>query len=183
MALSKPVARALAHTREIKCCGYERDDGLWDIEATLTDRKAYSFANHDRGSINAGEAIHEMHVRLTIDNDFVVQGAEAATLNSPFNACPKVADSYKALIGLRVGPGWRKNVYSQFGHQKGCTHLTEMLLGPIGTTAYQTIGGSKLKSSLKEQSGAGNRLVNTCHALASDGEMIKREWPDLYTGD
>ncbi len=183
MSLSRPVSRSHVHTRSITCCGYERDDGLWDIEATLKDTKSYSFENHDRGSICAGEPIHEMQVRVTLDPDFVIHEAEAATLNSPFKTCPDIASAYRTLKGLRIGPGWRNAVLERVGHVKGCTHLTELLLGPIGTTAFQTIGGSKLKSSDKEKSSAGKRMINTCHALSSDGEVTKREWPHLYSGN
>lgn len=34
--------RRLAHTRQIVCSGYVRDDGLYDIEARMTDTKDYS---------------------------------------------------------------------------------------------------------------------------------------------
>ena len=49
MGLSQPVRRTLNHTREYKCCGYDREDGLFDIEVEMTDVKPYSFDNHDRG--------------------------------------------------------------------------------------------------------------------------------------
>ena len=35
MPLSKPAPRKHIHTREIKCLGFEREDGLWDIEGRL----------------------------------------------------------------------------------------------------------------------------------------------------
>ena len=37
MGLSQPVRRTLNHTREYKCCGYDREDGLFDIEVEMTD--------------------------------------------------------------------------------------------------------------------------------------------------
>ena len=39
MPLSPPVNRALRHRRAITAEAYVRDDGLWDIEARLTDTK------------------------------------------------------------------------------------------------------------------------------------------------
>ena len=39
MPLPPPAPRDLKHTRTIVCQGYEREDGLWDIEARLTDTK------------------------------------------------------------------------------------------------------------------------------------------------
>jgi hypothetical protein len=60
--LSRPTLRQHIHARDIR---YRREDGLWDIEATLEDTKTYSFANRSRGGITAGEPIHRVHVRLT----------------------------------------------------------------------------------------------------------------------
>ncbi|MBT4888152.1 MAG: DUF2889 domain-containing protein, partial [Rhodospirillales bacterium] len=75
MPLSKPANREHLHTRDIKCHGYLREDGMWDIEGRITDRKTYSFPNHDRQGINAGEDIHDMSVRLTMDSEFVIHDA------------------------------------------------------------------------------------------------------------
>lgn len=75
MTLSKASPRQLIHTRSIACHGYQRQDGRWDIEATLTDTKSYSFANRDRDGIAAGEPIHLMRIRLTLDDDLVVLAA------------------------------------------------------------------------------------------------------------
>ena len=72
MPLSNAAPRKHIHTRKIDCRGYRRDDGLWDIEGTLVDTKTYSFGNEDRAGIAAGEPFHEMHIRLTIDDDMEV---------------------------------------------------------------------------------------------------------------
>src|SRR3970282_2145791 len=46
MPLPNPAPRRLMHTRAIECTGYERDDGLWDIEAHLTDTKTPAHTRH-----------------------------------------------------------------------------------------------------------------------------------------
>ena len=114
MTLSKASPRRLVHTRLIACHGYQREDGLWDIEATLEDTKAYSFANRDRDGIAAGEPIHLMRIRLTLDDDLVVLAAEAATEAGPFTLCGDIAPRFAALAGLAIGPGWRAKVVAQF---------------------------------------------------------------------
>ena len=52
------VERELLHTRRVRYEGYKRADGLWDIEAHLTDVK-----NHDyhlkTGVRRAGQPVHE----------------------------------------------------------------------------------------------------------------------------
>src|SRR5512143_596133 len=69
MPLSRPPrSRKLLHTRTVQCYGYQREDGLWDIEGHMTDVKTYSFTNKDRGGeIRAGEPLHAMSIRLTLD--------------------------------------------------------------------------------------------------------------------
>ena len=60
------VERELLHTRRVRYEGYKRADGLWDIEAHLTDVK-----NHDyklkTGVRRAGQPIHDMWLRITVD--------------------------------------------------------------------------------------------------------------------
>ena len=43
MPLSTPASRDLLHLRDIQLRGYQREDGLFDIEAHLLDTKAYAF--------------------------------------------------------------------------------------------------------------------------------------------
>ena len=66
--LSTPETRSLLHKRSVDCYGYLRDDGLYDIEGHLIDVKTYTVEELDRGPIPPGEPIHEMWLRLTIDN-------------------------------------------------------------------------------------------------------------------
>ena len=183
MPLTKPSPRNLIHTRDIKSQGYQRDDGLWDIECRLTDTKTYSFENADRGGINAGEPIHAMLVRLTIDESLTVHKAEAALDAGPFNLCGDVTGRFRDLAGLSIGPGWRKAVMQRLGRAKGCTHLTDMLLGPMAVTAYQTVAAARSRRESPASDGAKPATLDTCHALASDSPVVRKHWPRFYTGE
>jgi hypothetical protein len=187
MPLPPPNPRELMHTRRIECVGYKREDGLWDIEGHLTDTKPYSFPNDHRGVIGAGEPVHNMWLRLTMTDHYEIQDVEAVTDGSPFAICPNITPNYKKLIGLKIGAGWTREVNKRLGGVHGCTHLRE-LLKPLATTAYQTINGARLR----EYRLAGKarpvpkkgppRQLNTCYAFAEDGEVVKKEYPDYYTG-
>ena len=48
MPLTPPADRKPMHTRRIRCEGFSRADGLWDIEAHLIDTKPYDMPNADR---------------------------------------------------------------------------------------------------------------------------------------
>ncbi len=182
MGLSTPTARNRIHDREIRCRGFRREDGLWDIEATLEDTKTYSFANHDRGAINAGDPIHRMAIRLTVDDDMVVHKAEAATDAGPFSICGNITPVFSELTGLTIGPGWRKAVSERMAGVRGCTHLTELLLGPVTTTAFQTVAASRARRHGNDEASVGRKppLIDTCHAFAATGPVVQRQWPAFH---
>lgn len=181
MPLSRPAPRDHLHTREIRCRGFRRNDGLWDIEATLEDTKTYSFDNRDREGIRAGEPIHQMAIRLTIDDDMIVHAAEASTDAGPFGICGDVTPVFRSLEGLTIGRGWRKAVLARMAASAGCTHLTELLLGPVTTTAIQTLRAARRPPVLAK---AGQRpaIIDSCHALRAEGPIVAREWPAFATG-
>ncbi len=178
--LSQPVPRQPLHQRIVTCRGYRRDDGLLDIEGHLEDTKSYPFRNRDRGEVPAGEPVHGMWLRLTIDEDLLVHGAEASTEYAPYAVCPRITPNFKRLVGLRIGAGWMREVRKQVGGVEGCTHLVE-LLGPIATTAYQTLAGQR-KAGASNTRTARPFFLDSCHALKRDGEVVKVHWPVHYTG-
>lgn len=182
MPLSPPADREPMHRRSIDCRGYRRRDGLWDIEGHLVDTKAYSFPNHDRGEIHAGEPLHEMWVRLTVDDDLVVREVEAVTDAGPYRVCPDAAPRLAVLKGLRIAPGWTKAVRQRLAGVNGCTHLTE-LLGPMATVAYQTLVSVRMKRLDATPSDRKPSVIDSCYAYRSDGEVVQRRWPQFYTGE
>jgi len=102
MPLSEPAAREHIHTRSVSCTGYRRSDGLWDIEGHLTDVKTYTFSNSERGDVLPGEPVHEMWIRLTVDDDLHIHDVEATTEFSPFGICKEIAPNFKRLIGVSI---------------------------------------------------------------------------------
>ncbi len=179
MTLITAVKRKQIHTRKIICHGFLRSDGLWDIEAHLTDTKDHVFASIERGALPPGEAIHEMLFRLTLDEKLTIHDAQTETLYSPFSICADVNDWYKLLIGKQIAPGWNLMVKNLFAGVKGCTHLTE-LLSVMATTAIQTIY-PYLKMQNQQDSGKfylSNNLKDTCHGFDTKGKVIARFWPD-----
>ena len=76
MPLSPPVTREPIQTRSMECACFRRTDGLWDVEGHLTDVAAYDFPNYYRGIIHAGEPIHDMWIRLTLDENVEIRAVE-----------------------------------------------------------------------------------------------------------
>ena len=196
MPLSPPVGRQHLHTRRVTCQGFFREDGLWDIEGRITDEKTYEHANEWRGPLKAGDLVHDMSIRLTLDHKFTIVDVEAVTDKSPYPICGEVAPDFKKLIGLRIGGGFHREVRARLGGVHGCTHIVE-LLGPVATTAFQTVFSGKARElnrahrtrmghEVKADEPAKPRpkpyMIDNCYAWAADGPVVKRWAPDFYTG-
>ena len=184
MSLADPAPRRHLHTRTIKCEGYERDDGLFDVEASIVDQKSYDVDEPYRGHRPAGAHVHDMQLRLTLDAAMTVRDIEVTTNHAPYDPCPTVAPGYKALIGAKIGGGWRKAVTEAVGRTKGCTHITELLM-PAATVAFQTIGswpkgGQVATEEHPDQSRAKPYFIDGCKAWASDGPVVQRLFPMHY---
>jgi hypothetical protein len=72
-------------------------------------------------------------------------------------------------------------VRQKIGSRQGCTHLID-LLGPISATAYQTLHAELEKQAASLPVQQKPTILDTCFALSSDGDVVKKRWPDFYTG-
>ena len=194
--LPKPARRKHIHTRTYTGEAFEREDGLFDVEVEMRDTKPFSFDNTDRGYVSAGEPLHHMKMRVTIDETMKIVDVEARTLASPYHLCANITPNYKNLIGVRIVGGFTKKVQEITGRTAGCTHHND-ILKVVGTTAFQGLwtiitrrmreraaGGEENKLDGVAQKFAGKSaaaaLLNTCHAYDPSSPIVKRQWPDLY---
>ena len=178
--LSSPVKRKLTQTREITCTGYARDDGLWDIEAHMVDTKPFSVTHPKYGvSKPAGTPLHEMKIRITIDNEMLIHAAEAVTIYAPFSPCAIPPTIFPKLKGLSFNKGWKKSVSERIGGTKGCTHLSE-LLGNMATVAYQTVASSDGFMAKLDKGGFRPFYIGTCYSYKESGPVVEKLYPDFY---
>ncbi len=194
MPLSPPAERELLHQRDIQLRGYHRADGNFDIEATLVDTKTAGFGSPGRGYVAPGEPLHQMRVRMTIDEAMTILACEAVTENGPFPVCAGGAASMSHLAGLTIKAGFLKAANQMLGGITGCTHLRE-LLQQMATVALQTMWpirskreAAALASNPADAGGkpraedGSARMLNTCFGYASSSPVVKQRWPHLYTG-
>lgn len=187
MPLPPPAPRKLRHTRTIVCEGYERADGQWDVDGRLLDVKADTIENWDeRGTIPAGQPIHDMSLRITVDSKMTITDSAAAMEYTPWRICPSIAPTFGQLTGLTIKPGFTKKVGDLFGGTLGCTHMNS-LIGPVATTLMQTMVRARL-ARMKEHQDKGlprsmPPFLNTCHTWATNSPIVKREFPEFYKGE
>jgi len=181
MPLPPPdTAREPLHTRTIRVQSYARADGLWDLDAELLDVKAYDFETH-RGTHAAGEPVHRMFLRVTIDASYTIAAAQAAYDNAPYGNCAAIAPDYEALVGLNLLRGFRQQVKARFGRVTGCTHLSE-LSWVLPTAAVQSLAGQR---AAVRQHATHERpfQLDGCHALKVSGPVVKTLYPQWFVAE
>ena len=205
MPLSPPVSRQLRHRRAIRAEAYERADGLWDVEACLTDEKPRDVVLASGVRPN-GQPIHELWLRITIDRKLNVVDAEASSDWVPYpGLCQASNPAYRALIGLNLRHNFRREAARLLGGTVGCTHLTE-LCAILPTAAIQAFAGdvwntnegtpgertpgaaassgteqARSKDSTDEHSNNKPPFqLGRCHALRFNGEAVQQFYPRWY---
>ena len=176
MPLPTPaVARARAHTRRIVIEGYRRADGLLELDASLSDVKDvdYPLASGPR---KAGDPVHLMHVRITLDGEFNIVDAQACSDWVPYpGGCDTIGPKYAQLKGLNLVRGFRRTVGEMFG-VSGCSHITELLFS-LPTAAIQTF--ATFRRETDDEVGKPFQL-DRCHALETSTETVRRYYPRWY---
>ena len=159
---------------------FARDNGLYDVEAHLVDRKAFPFTRSGNPvPVPAGQALHDLWVRLTVDAQYVVHAIEASSDVTPFALCREAEATLAVLVGEKVARGWSTKVKERLRGASGCTHLMEMLV-TMGTTAHQGIRGMH-PEQIRAVDGNGVPLkLDSCFAYGRQRGVVKMLWPEHY---
>jgi len=184
MPLPPPSARVPLHTRTVNYHGYLRDDGLWEIEAELCDTKDYDLHLPGHPLLPAHTPIHNMVIRVAVDDRMVVREIATNMISTPFAECQQAQDPMQKMIGCTMGPGWRKAIENNLGGIVSCTHLRELLFN-MATAAYQTIPIYLRQFRPEKPRVSGVRVMPPMHlgkCLAWDfnGPVVKRYAPEFY---
>lgn len=179
MPLPAPVCpRKPMHNRLIQVHSFEREDGLFDIEAELIDNKAYSYTKRNGTVQPAEQPFHHMHLRITIDHTFEIKEAIALYDAAPFGvSCTAITQAYQDLVGMNLLKSFRQQIKERFGRTAGCTHMTE-LATVLPTAAVQTMSGQKRAEA--ESAGRRPFQMGGCFAWRADGEVTKEHYPQWY---
>jgi hypothetical protein len=180
MPLPDSPHRTELHLRRVEMRAFRRDDGLYEIDGRVVDTKTSAVTIEGRERA-AGDAIHDMWVRLVVDEHLVVRDIVAVTDASPYAVCPEAVAPMRVIIGERIRAGWSMMVKAKLGGAAGCTHLMELLI-PMATAAYQTLSTVRLaRPDVLDRSGRPVK-IDSCYAYASERDLVKRRWPQFHTG-
>lgn len=175
MPLSTPtVARTPQHVRQVNFRSYERADGLWDIEGELLDTKAVDLPRpNGEGIRKAGDPIHHMRIRVTVNTQLVVQAIEAVMEAHPVQGCPGALEAMQRMVGCSMARGWRKSIDANLAGVAGCTHMRELLQN-MATAAFQSIVSAF--STAPDQPPA---YLGRCTGWSFNGPAVTQYYPQF----
>jgi hypothetical protein len=171
--------RQLKHRRSIDVQIYARGNGLWEVDAEILDVK--TFDTKLAGSPRlAGQPIHDMLLRVVVDEQFNIVEAGSQTRAMPYpGQCDDHGDVYQRLVGLNLLKGFRRDVNARLGGVVGCTHLTE-LTQVLPTAVVQAFAGVVLDTREHSDSEHEPFQIDRCHALRSAGPVVRTFYPRWY---
>lgn len=176
---SRSPSRQALHRRCFDVQVFARDDGLFDVVATLIDTKPRDIPLAS-GVRAAGEPLHEMSLQLLIDAKLDVLEAQSQTRWMPYpGVCGEHGDVYTRLAGLNLLQGFRRGVQARLAGVQGCTHLTELCL-VLPTAVIQALAGVVIDTREGSSEGQPPFQIDRCHALRRDGPVVQTHYPRWY---
>lgn len=172
--------RQLKHRRAIDVQVFSRGNGLWEVDAAITDTRTNDVMLAG-GIRKAGDPIHDMLLRIVVDEKFNIVDAGAETRSMPYpGACENHGDSYGKLVGLNLMNGFRHAVRQRLGGIAACTHITE-LTQVLPTAVVQAFAGTVINTRQDDSpDGVPPFQLDRCHALRRDGESVRTFYPRWY---
>jgi hypothetical protein len=171
--------RKLKHRRLIDVEIYSRGNALWEVDARIIDTRTEAI-ELATGARVAGEPIHDMLLRLVVDESFTIVEAGAQTFSMPYpGACDAYGTAYSGLVGLNLLKGFHRAVRERLGGVRGCTHITE-LAQVLPTAVVQAFAGEVLDTRGDAPSSEKPFQIDRCQALRSDGAVVLSYYPRWY---
>jgi len=155
------------HRRSIEHRTWLHEDGALEIDGRLTDTKAYDTRIGFNRELPAGEAVHDMTIRILLEPDWHIRDIRLHMERAPFDVCPEVVRSFEALRGASMGKGWNALLSERFAGAGGCRHLVDLLRG-MATVAFQSMHrGGWSQEAL-------DGFTDSCHAFRQGGPVMVR---------
>ncbi len=180
MTLPQAAAqRQLKHRRQIDVQVFARGNGLWEVDAVLTDTKT-RIADMIEGPRPAGTPIHDMLLRLVVNEKLDILEAGSVTRWMPYTGtCNDHDDAYGALVGMNLLQNFRHALRQKLGGVLGCTHITE-LAQTLPTAVVQAFAGEVIDTRGTAEDAKQPFQIDRCHALRADGDIVRLHHPRWY---
>lgn len=122
------------HLRDYRVEVFRRDGGI-RLVGEVRDTNPQGLNEADPDPLE----IHRMSLVLDLSvPDLTIQFAEARMHTHPHLECPTITETYRQLVGVRIGRGFYATVRERFAGPRGCSHTTA-LLQAMAPVAWQSL--------------------------------------------
>jgi hypothetical protein len=164
--IEAPSCKAM-YRRSIEHRTWLHEDGCLEIESRLIDTKAYDTCVGFGRELPAGQALHDMTIRILLGPDALIRDIELRMDSTPFDICTEAARRFETLRDACMGKGWNALLSRRFAGIDGCRHLIDLLRG-MGTVAFQSLPGKGWTRESVES------LSDSCYAFRREGPVVVR---------
>ena len=169
------------HSRTITVNSYEIDDSSLLVEGDLVDERFFPSYYYSRNEFLDPGIVHDIRVEMKVSlPSLEITEARATMRKIPIGECLGVEPSAGKIVGLRIKPGFSRDLKERLGGTAGCLHMTTLIYH-MGAAAVQ---GMWAALSRKREGGATKSmdydpgiLKNSCWLWREDGpffEKVKR---------
>ena len=157
-----------------------------EVEPIDDTRFRFRLSLEDKSFTDDGEElIHSLRIdgELSIP-DLVVLSIEPVAIHHPYAECGASLAPFRALIGARIGTGFRAAVLEAMGRERGCTHFMTLALDLGAAHTLSTFLRMSAKASYSQRNSSDGewmraglaiepRLENACVALRTGMPVIE----------
>lgn len=159
--------------------GYRRTDGLYEVDGRVADVKNHPMQPPGRDTpLPPGKPVHDMSVRLVVDEAMTIVDVVVAIDAGPYADCPHAIASLEPLRGAQIGAGWTKRVKALLGGE-ACTHLVELMI-PMATTVHQTLAPTTFERPDKLDADGKPVRIDSCYAYGHGRALVRMRWPERF---
>ena len=162
-------------TRQIDVSSHEYDDNHIVICGELKDRRLV--ATHDlAGRPRPPLTVHHFYIEwLFSTEERRIARIWVNMQTTPHDECDQIQEKLIGLEGLKIAPGFTRQVKRLLGGRKGCIHLTTLLLAmaPAALQGYWTHADRHPDSRDITSEEMEHYLVDSCHVWRKDGPLVK----------
>jgi hypothetical protein len=164
------------HTRNIEIATFGTGDGESIIvEGTLRDqrRKSSYTVSGDRKSPGV---VHHLVIRMKVAGPGLqIRAIEVEMPGTPRGQCPETQDSLEPIVGMHIAPGFTEAVKKIAGGNKGCAHLTSLMItmAPAAVQGFWAHYSQKPIEGHAPHEAMEKFLLDTCHVWRKDGPLMR----------
>jgi hypothetical protein len=163
------MSETVVHVRAIRMEARRVGDEELEVQGSLVDERpdgAPRWFSEERGT-----EVHNMTVTLRVSYpDFTITGISARMATYPYTICPEASQPLQQLVGVSVAHGFNRAVLERIGREKGCAHLTSLILA-MGPVVKQGAGAAFRGEKRIPTDTDSLWFINTCHAWLKDGPL------------